>query len=78
MVLLPMIFRKVLGQITAVYHKFVSASPGQTGPLTCLFESPMSYLLAHLFGAYVGRSVGRSVVVHRPSCVVCVHHNYQK
>ena len=62
MVLLPMIFRKVLGQITAVYHKFVSASPGQTGPLTCLFESPMSYLLAHLFGAYVGRSL--SIVRH--------------
>ena len=40
-------------------------------------------LLAHLWGAYaipVALSVvGRpSSVVNRPSCVVCVHHNYQK
>ena len=41
------------------------------------------FLLAHLWGAYaipVALSGVRrpSFVVRRTSCVVCVHHNYQK
>ena len=41
------------------------------------------YFLSHLWGAYaipLALSVVRrpSSVVNRPSCVVCVHHNYQK
>ena len=43
----------------------------------------MVTFLAHLWGAYAIpmalSGVRRlSYVVHRPSCVVCVHHNYQK
>ena len=62
-----------------------SAVTVQAGVIIVVFipHRPIPGFLAHLWGAYaipVALSGVRrpSSIVRRPSCVVCVHHNYQK